>query len=635
MKVKYLLNVIVVALICTGCANRLYKKGLKNYENMEYSRAIYHLENYMAKHDNPDAELKLADSYRLVNDMANAEKWYSKVVNANYGKPIDVFRYARVLMQMEKYDEAKDRFKQYLKTVPDDFVAEMLLASCNTISSFKKDTTLFSLKELDIPEVSSAFAATPYKNGIMFTADKMAFRNSDRYHWTGRSYLGLYFSRKDENGKWLSPMLLKGDVNGAYHEGPACFNNEGNIVYFTRSNADGKKLNASLKNENNLKIYRAELEDDKWTKLTELPFNSNEYSTGHPCLSPDNTTMYFISDMPGGMGGTDIYKTTLKGSDWSKPENLGSTINTAGNEMFPFMHTDGTFYFSSDAHNNLGGLDVFMSFYDGKKWLQVENLNYPLNSSKDDYAFVLKKNNNEGYVSSNRSNEDKIYEVTKNEPTLLLTGQVRHKGTQKGIDSSVVEVLNITNNTRETVMSDKKGMYKIRIKPGNRYVVKASRAMYFPVSPSHSISTIGKKISENMTANFDLEQIVIEKPIVLENIYYDLDKWNIRPDAGKELDKLVQVLIDNPKISIELSSHTDSRAGDQYNLILSDKRAKAAVEYMISKGIDEKRLKWKGYGETTLLNKCKNNVPCSEEEHQQNRRTEFKAIKVIAPISKL
>jgi len=222
--------------------------------------------------------------------------------------------------------------------------------------------------------------------------------------------------------------------------------------------------------------------------------------------------MYFISDMPGGFGGTDIYKTALNGSTWSKPENLGATINTAGNEMFPYMHSDGTFYFSSDAHNNLGGLDVFMSFYDGKRWLQVENLNYPLNSSSDDFAYVLNGDNKSGYVSSNRSGEDKMYEVIKNEPTFILSGIVKHKGTLIVIDSAIVEVLNITANTKENVFTSKTGLYKIKLKPNNEYVVKALKAMFFPVTASKKISTIGKRVSENFTANFELDQMIIEKP---------------------------------------------------------------------------------------------------------------------------
>lgn len=627
---KTLLIAISATLLLSSCTNGLYKKGVKNYDKMAYANAIDNFEHYLLKKDEPaDAKIKLANAYRLVNDVPNAEKWFSKIVDLPESEPINMFYYAKLLMSQEKYKDAAFWFNKYLEKVPDDFVAEMLLVSCKSVNTFKKDTTLFTIKQAEIPEISTAFAQVPYGDGIMFTADKISFKNSTTANWTGRSYLDIYFSQKDHNGKWLSPMLLKGNVNGQYHEGPACFTKEGNVVYFTRSNYAKKKLAKSSKSENNLQLFRAELVGDKWTNVTSMPFNSDEYSCGHPSLSADDKTLYFISDMPGGTGGTDIYKTTFDGTNWSKPENLGNVINTSGNEMFPYIHSDGTFYFSSDAHNNLGGLDVFMSSYDGKKWLQVENLNYPLNTSKDDFAFVLNEDNKTGFVSSNRGEGDQIYEITKNEPTFILSGIVTQKG-KPGvmIDSAVIEIQNLTDKTKETVLTNKSGFYKVKLKSKSEYLIKASKPMYFTITEPKNVCMIGKKISENFTANFELDQIIIEKPIVLENIYYDLDKWFIRPDAAKELDRLVQLMNDNPSLSIELSSHTDSRAGDQYNLVLSDKRAKAAVEYVSSRGIDKNRMRWKGYGESKLVNHCKNDVVCTEEEHQQNRRTEFKAIKV-------
>lgn len=627
---KTLFITLSATLILGSCTNSLYKKGVKNYDKMAYSSSIDNFEKYLSKKNEPaDAKIKLANAYRLTNDIPNAEKWFSQIVDLPESEPINMFYYGKLLMSQEKYKDAQVWFNKYLEKVPDDFVAEMLLVSCKSVNTFKKDTTLFTVKPADIPEISTAFAQVPYGDGIIFTADKMSFKNSTTANWTGRSYLDIYFSQKDHNGKWLSPMLLKGNVNGQYHEGPACFTKEGNVVYFTRSNYAKKKLAKSSKSENNLQLFRAELVGDKWTNVTSMPFNSDEYSCGHPSLSSDDKTLYFISDMAGGAGGTDIYKTTFDGTSWSKPENLGNVINTSGNEMFPYIHSDGTFYFSSDAHNNLGGLDVFMTSYDGKKWLQVENLNYPLNTSKDDFAFVLNEDNKTGYVSSNRGEGDKIYEISKNEPTFILSGFVSQKG-KPGlmIDSAVIEIQNLTDKTKEAILTNKSGFYKIKLKSKSEYLIKASKPMYFTVTEPKNVCMIGKKISENFTANFELDQIIIEKPIVLENIYYDLDKWFIRPDAAKELDRLVQLMNDNPSLTIELSSHTDSRAGDQYNLILSDKRAKAAVEYVSSKGIDKNRMRWKGYGESKLVNHCKNDVKCTEEEHQQNRRTEFKAIKM-------
>ena len=356
--------------------------------------------------------------------------------------------------------------------------------------------------------------------------------------------------------------------------------------------------------------------------------------------------------MPGGLGGTDIYKTTLMGgtdipplvqsgpasetmaekiysnSTWSKPENLGPAVNTIGNEMFPSIAADGTIYFSSDANNNLGGLDVFATTCSATKCLAPENLGYPLNSSKDDFGYNLNEDNKTGFVSSNRTGEDKMYDVIKNDPTFILTGTVTLKADNTPIENAIIEHVNAETNMIDRTTSGKDGKYTLHLTTDSEYKTRSLKEGYFTLSNPVNTTTKGKKKSETFTANFVLDKLVIEKPIVMENIYYDFDKWFIRPDAGLELDKLVTILKDNPKISIELSSHCDSRGSDEYNLVLSDKRAKAAVEYMITKGIDANRMKWKGYGETKHVNGCSNGVECTDEEHQKNRRTEFKGTKI-------
>jgi outer membrane protein OmpA-like peptidoglycan-associated protein len=590
-----------------------------------------HYNKVLEKQENHEAKTKLANSYRLINDYKKAMPLYEEIVQYPETAPRDLFFYAKLLMKDGNYADAKKWLKKYLVAAPDDIVAKMLLASCNSVNQFMRDTTLYTLQEIPFSDFESSFGQVPYDKGVVFTADKKASAKSNEEPWTGKSYYDLYFSEKDADGHWISPVLLKGEINGRYHEGPATFNKTGDVVYFTRSNYFHSDLKKSSKNENNLKLFQAKLVNGKWTQLEELPFNSDEFSVGHPCLAKDQKTLYFISDMPGGFGGTDIYRSVFDGTSWSKPENLGNIINTPGNEMFPFIADDETFYFSSDAHNNLGGLDVFATSYNPKTktWLQVENLNYPLNSSKDDFSYFINKDNKTGYVSSNRNEGDQIFEFRKNDPTFYLSGKVavKGKGTPfEGVTIVLIDETNEAKNAKVTLLTDKNGQYKIRLRPGTDYIVYGSKEKYF--TQSIELTTIGEKYSKDYTANFELEEIVIEKPIVLENIYYDLDKWEIRPDAAKELDKLVKLLNDNPNISIEMGSHTDSRAGDHYNLVLSEKRAKAAVDYLVFRGISPNRLKYKGYGETRLVNRCKNNVVCTEEEHQQNRRTEFKVTKV-------
>jgi outer membrane protein OmpA-like peptidoglycan-associated protein len=616
---------IAFTTVFAGCTNYYYKKGNSEFSNLQYHDAIEHYKKVIAKEDNHDAKIKLANCYRLVNDYRKAEKLYAEVLSYPETDPSNMFNYSKMLMSIGEYSDAKIWLKKYLEAVPNDIVAKMLLSSCNSVNEFMRDTTLYTLQNVPYSEFESSFGQVPYGEGIIFTADKKATLQSRQEPWTGKSYYDLYFSERDKDGRWLSPQLLKGEINGRYHEGPATFNNTGDEVYFTRSNYFKSGLKKNSKNENNLKLFKAKLVKDKWTKLEELPFNSDDYSVGHPCLAKDQKTLYFISDMPGGFGGTDVYSVTLTDNVWSKPENMGPEVNTPGNEMFPFIADDGTFYFSSDAHSNYGGLDVFATSYDtkSKKWLQVENLNYPLNSSKDDFAFVIKSDNRTGFVSSNRSNVDNIYEFRKNDPTFNLSGRVTIKG--KGLPFAGATITLIDGNVA-TLTTDQDGRYKIRLRPNTEYTVYGSDENYF--SQSVELTTVGEKYSKNYVADFELEKIILEKPIVLENIYYDLDKWNIRPDAAKELDKLVKLLNNNPAISIEMGAHTDSRAGDYYNLVLSDKRAKATVDYLVYSGINVARLKYKGYGETKLVNHCKNNVQCTEAEHQQNRRTEFKVIKI-------
>ena len=627
----------ICILLLSSCTAYQLKKANKEFSNYRYSEAILDYNKVLKKSDDHMARINLANSYRLTNDLKKAEPLFAEIVTYPESEPINMFYYAKMLMSDENYTDAKRWFKNYLAKVPDDIVAQMLLASCNSIKSFMRDTTLYSLKEMEFPEFASMFGLVPYDNGVVFTADKKVTLKSKKDAWTGKSYYDLYFAEKDKDGNWLSPQLLKGEINGRYHEGPAAFTKSGDVAYFTRSNYYKYKMRKSSKDENNLKLFSAKLKDGKWQGLTELPFNSDEYSVGHPCLSNDEKTLYFISDMPGGFGGTDIYSSTFDGTTWGKPVNLGKEVNTPGNEMFPFLADDGTFYFSSDAHNNMGGLDVFATSYNPKtqKWLQVENLNYPLNSSHDDFAYYVKKDNKTGFVSSNRSETDKMYEVQKHDPTFYAYGTVTVKGKGTPFEDVTITLIDDSPNNKKIEMAstktDANGRYRIKLKPEGEFVIYGTKENYF--TQSVDLSTMGKKFSENFEVNFDLDQIVIEKPIVLENIYYDLDKWNIRPDAAVELDKLVHLLQINPNICIEMGSHTDSRAGDQYNMILSEKRAKATVDYLIFRGIDATRLKAKGYGETRLVNRCKNGVECTEEEHQQNRRTEFKVTKINKPVS--
>lgn len=649
LTIIFLASVILLGI--SSCTNYHIAKGDTYYDNIAYSSAIKHYEKAYRKTNDSEIEIKLARAYFKVNNIDSAEVIYARAVDKGNRSPKLYFEYAKVLMSKGKHQLAANYFEKYLLVYDNDPVATMLLASCNSIYDRYRDTTLFVLKPIDKNSFVNAFSIIEYQNGAVFAADKEVFFGNKKSAWTGNSYLELYTMKKDAEGNWLAPELLSGDVNGLFHEGPATFSKDGNTVYFTRSNYLKRKMKVNEERENNLKIFKATMVDGKWKNLEEFPYNNEDYSVGHPTLSDNGKTMYFVSDMPGGYGGTDIYVTRLETikllnpdlvgtnstekneasnkSDeliWSVPVNLGPTINTSGNEMFPYIHTDGTLYFSSDAHNSMGGLDVFITYNDGQRWATPENLNYPLNSTKDDFGFSLNKDDTTGFVSSSRTNSDKIFAFDKAPPKFNLFGIARIKGTQTPVEGVIVEVTDAKTSKVYNMVSDKTGNFNLKLAPETLYDLYCTKFGCF--SKTDKISTIGLKYSEDFFADFEVEPIVIDKPIVLENIYYDFDKWDIRPDAAVELNKLVKILNDNPNIEIEMGSHTDARGSDQYNMVLSDKRAMAAVKYLISQGIDSSRLTFKGYGEKVHMNGCKNDVPCTEEEHQKNRRTEFKVTKI-------
>lgn len=614
---------LLAALLLIGCSEMHHQKGNKAFDRLSYYKAIRHYEKYLAKNQNADAQIKLAESYRLVNNYQKAEEAYKKVVEQKDAPPIYHFYLGRMLMANGKYKEAEKELLIYSKADPANNLAKSLCKSCNKIETLRRDSSLYSISKLDIPGVESAFGPAIYNDGLVFTASPASTMRSDKDPWTGSSFFNLYYSEKSDTG-WKEPGVLKGDLNMNYHEGAAVFTKDNKTVYFTRSNYLKNKLKKNTKDESNLKIFRAEFINGKWTNLYELPFNSDDYSVGHPALSKDEKTLFFISDMPGSLGGTDLYFCNIEGGNFSHPKNMGAVINTPGNEMFPYYNPDEeVLYFSSEGHMNMGGLDIFKTKFDGKNWSEPENMEYPVNTSKDDFAFIYQPDKRSGYFSSNRNQTDQIYRFVKNDPTYILSGTVTIKG--KKVPISEVAIKPKGNISSAPVFTDKSGKYKMALKPNATYEIIAAKDGYF-ASKSFTLSTQGKKYSENFTHDFELEEIIIDKPIVLDNILYDLNKWEIKPTA--ELDNFITKLKENPGLVIELSSHTDSRGSDKYNLNLSQKRAKAAIDYIISQGVAASRIVSKGYGETRLLNQCADKVNCDEKSHEINRRTEFKVLKI-------
>jgi len=642
---------VAATLFLSSCSYHYYMQGKIDYNNNAYPSAIKNLEKSLLKKSyNPDASLKLANCYRILKNTKKAEELYAmEVVGANIADET-ILQYAKLLMNNEKYEEAKVQFTKYLEKKPDDAVAKMLMNSCQTLANFNGDTTQYTLYEQSIGNFSSLISPVPYRNGLMFAAERDGGHYEVKNPSTEKTYLDLYYAGK-EGDTWTTPIALKGGINGNYHEGPFSISKDETSIYFTRSNYQ-KVVNKNKKGDNALKIYRATGVDTIWRNPQELSFNNNEYSVGHPFLADSGTTMYFISDMPGGIGETDIYKSKLEGGIWGTPTNISAVINTAGREMYPFVQND-TLYFSSDAHNNYGGFDVFYSKFDGANWQPPHNLMYPLNSSKDEYCYRLNKDGLTGYVVSNRTGADRIYQFKKKPPILpeikpaadsteaekefaktkgkKLDKPANIKGIVKSdrgepLGGVKLNFHNSIAGVQDSILTNDDGSYEFYLKPNAEYRISATKDKYF--EKTVSVSTKGKDSVGMKEVDIQLMEVILGKQMLLEKIYYKLNSSYLIAESKTELNNLVDLLNKNPDLIVELSSHTDSRASEQYNIWLSERRAKSVVDYLISKGINPKTLSYKGYGESRLLNKCKDDVPCSDEEHQMNRRTEITVIKI-------
>ncbi len=628
-----------------------------HYENFDYTLAIEEYNEVFAKKEPTlQGAQRLADAYRLTGQTAKAEEWYAKVLVDPKAEPINIFYYAEALRSNGKYFEAKTQYQNYGMKVP----AEAAKANAKAVAAdaalklLAEPPSAIIVNETPINSGNADFSPTVYEEGILFTSDRGGAVSNEKdkdagtYGWTGRPYLQMFYAQRNADSTWQMPVLVDETLNDIYHDGPAVMDSTSGTIYFTRTKmVEVKQKNANvdptswvkkpMTNEyvNRLEIFSAQRDGAKWGNVKPFEYNKvTEYSVGHPALSPDGQVLYFVSDKPGGLGETDIYYTEKQADGvWGQPVNAGPAINTSGKEMFPAFDKAGNFYFSSDTHLGFGGLDVFRAKGSRTTWTKPENLRAPVNSPKDDFGMTFMQNaKNEpiGYMSSNRDSNngtDDIYsfKLLGNAVLLVTTLERVQMPSKKSITQPLADVrlkLAIQGTTDSTIaFSNPNGEYKYQVMKGNVYELMGEKYGYLSQSATVKIDTTSLADTTRVTLIFD--KSAVNQIIAIENIYYDLDKWNIRPDAALELDKVVRTLKDNPTIKIELASHTDSREGLGYNQILSERRAQAAMEYLVSKGIARNRLSWRGYGETKLVNRCADGVECTEDEHQMNRRTEF------------
>jgi len=623
MKKIFLLLLPAIAL--SGCAKHHLATADKNHARLAYAKAVVGYEKALPTIQDRDASLRAADAYQQMNMAAKAAEWYGYAERLAPLTPDEALRYGQVLQSLDRTPQALEQFNRVLAARPDDAMALALRDATAERNVFFIDTTLFTIAPVHISGMASLFSATPYKNGIVFAGETSATVEK-RNPWTGLSFLDLYSTVPSTNGSWEQPKALPGSVNGRFHEGPAVFSADGRSMYFTRSDYYKFRLNKDGSAMSHLKLFRAELDDkQEWGNIHAFAHNGDEYSTGHAALSSDGNTLYFISDRPGGFGGTDIYRCTRTEEGWTEPENLGASINTAGNEMFPTLFGDSLF-FASNGHRGLGGLDIYVTTPTNGGWSTPENLNYPINTPHDDFSLVMLPDARSGYLSSNRSGSDRIHSFMVNDPTLIVEGTFKDDEHFLPMADVEVKLLDLGSGEELSLFTGPEGTYRFNLQQDKDYRLSGGKNGMF--TESRELSTADQRISRTWTENFDLKEVIVDKPILVENIYYDYDSWEIRAEAAAELNKLARIFMDNPNLSFELSSHTDSRASHTYNLMLSEARAKSAVDHLIRNGVDPTRISAKGYGESRLVNRCSDNVECTEEEHQANRRTEFKVTKV-------
>jgi len=596
----------------------IYKKVIdKGYVSSELLKRLGNSYYFNAKYE------EAAQVYERLNEEYSAE------ITSDY-----IFRYAQSLKTLGKYEDSDKLMMKFREMTASD--GRSVTYEEDYLDQIEKNSGRYDIELFGFNSKYSDFAATFYNEGLIFSSDRDT-GNLARYRhtWNSKDFLDLYKVNVDSASN-NNVLKLGGEINSRLHESTSIVTKDGTTMYFTRNNFfDGKRYKDD-KGVTRLKIYKATLVEGVWTDVTELPFNSNSYSVAHPALSPDEKRLYFVSDMPGSLGESDIFMTEIVGDGtFGSIVNLGNTINTQARETFPFITADGVLYFSSDGHPGLGGLDVFATKIAFDKYDEtISNVGRPVNGPYDDFSFIIDEDSKKGYFSSNRVDgvgEDDIYGFTETAPLVLdclqdVTGTVRDRISNEILVGASVKIIDEENNEVLSTITDSKGNYVLDLDCSKGNFVRALMEGYVP-SEEYLPSSYGKP----RIVDFYLERDVVTggfgddlaKLLQLSTIYFDLNKYNIRPDAEIEIQKVIVAMEKYPSLKIKVNSHTDSRGNDAYNLWLSQKRAESTVDYMVSKGISRNRLQGEGFGETRLVNECGNGAQCSKEKHQLNRRSEF------------
>jgi outer membrane protein OmpA-like peptidoglycan-associated protein len=756
MNIKKLIFTLLIGIVISstiyGQSAKL-KKANQHMEALDYQAAIQLFNEVLEKSDEPQAKINIAECYRKVNDPGNAEYWYGQVVRLPQVEPIHKLFYGQMLQRNGKCDLAKEWFEKYVIDVPGDMRGQYLLKACDYEDELRtKNAGIFDVAHMEFNSNLDDFSPAFFKHGIVFASERDRGTAVKRVHgWTGNPFLELYFIEAKQikgeecgNVMYGRPEKFSDELNSKYHETAVTFSDDQKKIFFTRNNYEDNKAGKSDDGFIKLKVYSADIKKSTdykglngWGNLKGLPFNSDEYSVAHPALTPDGKRLFFSSDMPGGFGGMDIYVSDKEGGRWGPPINLGPSINTEGNEIFPYFHKSGKLYFASDGLIGLGGLDIYFIEDKGNgEWTEVENLGYPINTIADDFSIIFNDEGTCGYFASDRDGgvgRDDIYSFRKTaspvqilvfdketrepiegasvvidctgntmttgadgtisidmkmnqccnfsasmesyidsaqegctkgkkigepvfveialekELTFALQGAVFDVITKFPVEGVSLTITNDTDDEIQTVVTNDDGLFSFEIKKETCYTIKGEKDNFI-TSQITNQCTRGLMESTTLQVNLDLQPYKVDVATVskqildgvteispsgiddngnvpyLVHVYYDFNQSYIREESIPALEALMKMLDLNPDFIVELGSHTDSRGSFRYNRRLSQRRAESVVRWLTNKGISRDRLSAVGYGENKNVNNCKNNVPCSEKEHQMNRRTEFRII---------
>ncbi|MCB2197579.1 MAG: OmpA family protein [Bacteroidetes bacterium] len=649
MKIKSVILFSIFVLLIQGISVAqlsVYNKANEYYENGQYYQAIDLLRDAYSKvtDNNIKSEItfQVAECYRKTNQPRKAEMWYKKAIQKKYSNPIIYLYYADALKMNEDFEEAIENYKEYKKLVPEDPRGETGVKSCELAIKWMENPNGYKVANMKFfnsreSEYSPAFAKAEYDE-VYFTSNRDGATGDDVHGGTGYNFSDIFTSKQDKKGNWSTPVPLGENINTEFEEGAVSMSKDFNTMFFTRCERHKKDAVGCM-------VFQSKRRNEEWGKAEPILMLDDSIVVAHPSLSDDELTLYFVSDMKGGQGKKDIWKVTRTSpeGDWGVPENLGAAVNTPGNEMFPFIHDDGTLYFSSDYHLGMGGLDIFRARRENGTW-KVENMRYPINSTKDDFSIIIEKDKERGYFSSSRDGDDDIYSFVLPPLKFDVEGVVINDKTDAPLAQATVKLVGSDGMTL-TNETDDEGAFKFMLRPNTDYVFIASKKGFLTGKDKETT----KGITESQTFSAEIRLSSIAEPIELPNIFYDFAKWNLRPESMVALDKLVETLNDNPNVVIELRAHTDSRGSALANVELSQKRAQSVVNYLIEKGIQPARLRAKGYAATMpkvvdkklaeqhdfLVEGTKLTTDFiegleSEEQqeiaHQINRRTEFQVI---------